>query len=69
MKGVIDRFEGQYAIVLMGKDEIRVEIPKVLLPGGAKEGSWLRVGFELDLEEEKGQRETIKEIHNKLKNK
>ena len=69
MKGVIDRFEGQYAIVLIGKDEIRVEIPKVLLPGGAKEGSWLQVGFELDLEGEKRQRETIKEMHNKLKNK
>jgi len=69
MKGVIDRFEGQYAIVLIGKDEIRVEIPKVLLPVGAKEGSWLQVGFELDLEGEKRQRETIKEMHNKLKNK
>jgi hypothetical protein len=39
MKAVIDRFEGNLGVVLFGADEIKVNIPKKLLPKGAKEGS------------------------------
>ena len=69
MKAVIDRFEGDYAIVLFGEDEIKVDIPKILLPEGAKEGSWLKINFELDVKGEIKQRERIKNKLERLKRK
>ena len=69
LKAVIDRFEGDYAILLFGEDEIKVDIPKVLLPEGSKEGSWLNVSFGLDLEETKSREDRIKSKLDKLKKK
>lgn len=69
MKAVIDRFEGDYAIVLYGEDEIKVDIPKALLPEGSKEGSWLNVSFELDIEETKAREDRIQSKLDKLKKK
>ena len=69
MKAVIDRFEGDYAIVLFGDEEIKVDIPRKLLPPGAKEGSWLNVSFELDPEGEKRQRKKIEGLLDKLRKK
>ncbi len=69
MKAVIDRFEGDYAIVLFGDDEIKVDLPSKLLPEGSKEGSWLQVDFTLDPEGENEQREKISNLIDKLKNK
>jgi len=37
MKAVIDRFEGDYAVVLFGDEEIKVDIPKELLPQEPRE--------------------------------
>ena len=68
MKAVIDRFEGDYAIVLFGDDEIKVEIPTTLLPEGAQEGSWLRVSLELD-QDALTQKKKINDLLDKLKNK
>lgn len=69
MKAVIDRFEGDYAVVLFGDEEIKVDIPRALLPERATEGSWLRVSFELDEEETMRRREKISSLLEKLKNK
>ena len=69
MKAVIDRFEGDTAVVLFGEDEIRVDIPKIILPEASKEGSWLIVNMELDHEGEEQQREKISNLLDKLKNK
>jgi len=69
MKSVIDRFEGDYAILLIGKDEVRVDFPKELLPVGSKEGSWLNIDMELDPEGEEKQREKIKGMLDRLKEK
>jgi len=69
MKAVIDRFEGEYAVVLFGEDEIKVDIPKVLLPEGSKEGSWFKVSFELDIEGEIKQRQRIESKLERLKRK
>ena len=69
MKAVIDRFEGEYAVILFGDDEIKVDIPRQLLPPNAKEGSWLNVSFELDPEGEKKQREKVEGLLDKLKKK
>lgn len=69
MKAVIDRFEEDYAVVLIGDKEIKVDIPRVLLPPGAREGSWLNVSFELNSDGTKKQEEKIKGLLEKLKNK
>ena len=69
LKAVIDRFEGEYAVVLFGEDEIKADIPRQLLPPNLKEGSWLNVSFELDPEGEKKQREKIEGLLDKLKKK
>ncbi len=67
MKAVIDRFEEDVAVLLFGDEEIQVDIPRSLLPPGAKEGSWLTVSLELDLEGERGQREKISEQLKRLR--
>lgn len=69
MKAVIDRFENDYALMLFGAEEIKVDIPKKLLPKGSKEGSWMKVTFELDLEETKAREDRIRKKLDKLKNK
>jgi hypothetical protein len=48
-QAVIDRFEGRYAVLLVGDDQRPLNVPKRLLPRDAREGQWLRV--ELDGEQ------------------
>ena len=43
MKAVIDRFEGEFAVLLLGEGEQSVSVPKGQLPEGCKEGTWLQV--------------------------
>ena len=43
MKAVIDRFEGAFAVLVVGEDEQRLNVPRKLLPEQSKEGSWLQV--------------------------
>ena len=69
MKAVIDRIVEDYAVVLVGDDEIKVDVSKKLLPEGAREGSWLKVSFELDLDGTKKQNEKINKLLEKLRNK
>lgn len=45
-KAVIDRFEEEWAVLLIGEEERHVDVPREELPPGAQEGHWLRV--ELD---------------------
>lgn len=69
LKAVLDRFEGNYAVLLFGEEEIRASLPRLLLPPGAVEGSLLNVTFELDPGEEHRQRERIEELLQKLEGK
>ncbi len=46
MKAVIDRFEGKYAVLLLGEGERKLNVLRNLLPKQAKEGSWLQVEVE-----------------------
>lgn len=69
MKAVVDRIENQIALVLLGDEEIKIDIPLALLPEGTKEGSFLKVTFELDPAGEQAQREKISALLDKLKNK
>lgn len=43
MKAVIDRFEGDLAVLIVGEDQIRVNVARGVLPKRCKEGSWLQV--------------------------
>ena len=47
MEFVIDRFEGDFAIVEL-TDGKTVELPKVVLPDGAKEGDTVKVIIDAD---------------------
>lgn len=69
MKAVIDRIEGNYAALLVGEDETKVDLPIYLLPEGAKEGRWMTLTLELDKETNQKQKEKIVNMVNKLQNK
>jgi hypothetical protein len=69
MKAVIDRFEGEFAILIVGDDEHHVNVSRKLLPKEAKEGHWLQLdivggevsNIELDEQETKKARQRIAE--------
>jgi hypothetical protein len=51
LTAVIDRIEdGLHAVLLVGPDEVELVVDATLLPVGAAEGDWLRVGFVVDQE-------------------
>ncbi len=68
-KAVIDRFEGKTAVLTVGQDERKVEIPLSSLPRACKEGDWLQLelegekvlGIEMDPEETNRARKRIEE--------
>jgi hypothetical protein len=43
MKAVIDRFEGDFAILIVGDEDQHLNVPRKLLPKKSKEGSWLQL--------------------------
>jgi hypothetical protein len=45
-KAVIDRFEEDIAVLIVGVDERRMEVHRKQLPKNAKEGQWLQVEIE-----------------------
>ena len=69
MKAIVDRIEGEIAVVLFGDYEDKMDIPLADLPVGVKEGSCLKVCFELDDDEESTRRKRIEERLNRLKGK
>lgn len=48
MKAVIDRIEHNMAVLLVGEDEVLLNIPLDLLPEHVHEGTWLSVDFSID---------------------
>lgn len=66
-KAVIDRFEGKFAVLFVGEENRKVDIPRSQLPAGVEEGMWLRVELdggrlvraEIDPEETARMRERI----------
>lgn len=69
MKAVIDRFEEEFAVLLFGDNEVKVNIPKVLLPADAKEGTIFNVSFEIDKKSEENQKQKVQSLLDKLKSK
>jgi hypothetical protein len=48
MKAVIDRIENNMAVLLVGEEEVQLDVPLNLLPEHVHEGTWLSVGFQVD---------------------
>jgi Protein of unknown function (DUF3006) len=69
IKAVIDRFEGDMAVLLVGDDGERKDVARNLLPKKAKEGHWLLIEIrdskvisaKIDLEETARVQERIAE--------
>lgn len=45
-KAVIDRFEGDWAVLLVGDRQKKLPVPRARLPRGAREGHWLKVDLD-----------------------
>lgn len=60
---VIDRFEGDKAVLLLADETKQVVFPRICLPSDAKEGDYLAVTIEID---EKRTREAEKEAEDLL---
>ena len=70
MKAVIDRFEGELAVLLLGdKGEFRLNFPLSLLPAGCKEGDILNLSIERDLAATEQTKERVTDLMEKLKKK
>ncbi len=76
-KAVIDRFEGNIAVVLVGEAETKLDVPRASLPKEAKEGDWLKVKLaggkivaaQIDAEETAKRKERIQGLMEKLRKK
>jgi hypothetical protein len=47
-KAVIDRFEGDKAVLLVGEEQDQLVVLRSFLPKGSKEGDWIKVDVEDD---------------------
>lgn len=47
-QAVIDRFEGDKAVLMVGEERDELVVPRALLPGAVKEGDWLQLEAEDD---------------------
>jgi hypothetical protein len=63
MKGIIDRFEGKYAVVEVEGGRM-IDVDKSQLPLGAKEGMVIQISesITIDIEETKKRKEEIEEL-------
>ena len=67
MRAVIDRIEdGGTAVLLVGEDEHKVELPASLLPEGAESGSHLSITLALDEASRKEAEDRVKALQEKL---
>jgi hypothetical protein len=70
MKAVIDRIEGELAVLLMGEEgKIRVNFPISLLPEGSKESDVLSIALERDPQATQQTKERTSSLMEKLKKK
>ncbi|MBQ3862840.1 MAG: DUF3006 domain-containing protein [Schwartzia sp.] len=68
MKAVIDRFEEDKAVLLVGEDEdVKVVFPKEYLPKEAEEGDYLSVDISIDMEATEAARAEAEALLKELK--
>ncbi|WP_207707098.1 DUF3006 domain-containing protein [Heliorestis acidaminivorans] len=65
----IDRFEGYYAVLLVGEKEDVIDWPKSLLPMGASEGDVITINIAIDREETQAGKKRVESLLEKLKKK
>ena len=46
ISGYIDRFEEEYAVILLGEDFAQVDFPRDYLPEDAGEGDYIKIHIE-----------------------
>lgn len=67
VRAVIDRIEdGGTAVLLVGEEEMKVELPAALLPEGAEGGSHLSVNITLDEAARRESEESVKALQERL---
>ena len=69
MRAVIDRFEGEYAVLLFEEQQVQVDFPKKLLPHGAVEGDIITCDLNLDHEETHTRKERVGNLLEQLNRK
>ncbi len=69
MKAVVDRIEGDYAVLLFEDHKLMADIPVVLLPDRTREGDWLTIDIKADKETTSSMYKKNKALLEKLKNK
>ncbi|CUH96286.1 hypothetical protein P22_2376 [Propionispora sp. 2/2-37] len=66
IQAIIDRFEGQQAVLLIGAEEVRVVWPSVFLPEGCREQDVLKFDLRLDAEATQKAKREAQELLNQL---
>lgn len=69
LRAVIDRFEGDLAVLLVGDEEYRLDVPRRFLPAGVREGDVLVLGWKIDRRETEARRERIRNLIEQLRRK
>jgi hypothetical protein len=68
MKAVIDRVEGEFAVLLLGDEgEFKLNLPLSLLPAGCRESDVLNISIERDPEATSQAKERVSGLMEKLK--
>lgn len=61
MKMIIDRFEGDFAVVELPNKKM-INVPRHLVPGDAKEGTVLIIEFKMDVDGTEKRNENIAKL-------
>ena len=69
MKATIDRIEGKIAVLLVGDESTKLNLPLSLLPEGCKEGDVLNISIERDSAATDQSKERVTDLMEKLKKK
>ncbi len=69
MKAVVDRIEGDTAVLLFGDEEIELHMTIAQLPHGTRESAILKLNFELDMEQTQQKLDSIRARIERLKRK
>ena len=70
MQAVIDRFEGEDAVLLIGEnEEQQLNVAKKFLPKEVKEGDCLKIDFQINTETTEKRKEKAKELLDKISSK
>lgn len=66
LKVVIDRFEADKAILLIGESEVRSIWPRDYLPQGAAEGDHLTISLAMDTEATRSAKQEVEDLLRQL---